>query len=67
MKSSIVNYDTYANAVTDLANLYVGQVVSVEETMRLYRVDDSGVQLELTPLTNGANMSLSGNILTITY
>lgn len=67
MKSSIVNYDTYANAVTDLANLYVGQVVSVEETMRLYRVNDSGVQLELTPLTNGANMSLSGNILTITY
>lgn len=67
MKSSIVNYDTYANAVADLANLYVGQVVSVEETMRLYRVDDSGVQLELKPLTNGANMSLSGNILTITY
>jgi len=67
MKSSIVNYDTYANAVADLANLYVGQVVSVEETMRLYRVDNSGVQLELKPLTNGANMSLSGNILTITY
>jgi hypothetical protein len=67
MKSSIVNYDTYANAVADLANLYVGQMVAVEETMRLYRVDDSGVQLELKPLTNGANMSLSGNILTITY
>lgn len=67
MKSSIVNYDTYANAVADLSNLYVGQMVAVEETMRLYRVDDSGVQLELKPLTNGANMSLSGNILTITY
>ena len=67
MKSNIVEYDTYANAVADIANLYVGQMIAVEETMRLYKVDDSGVQRELKPLTNGANMSLSGNILTITY
>lgn len=64
MKSTIPNYSTYTELETDISNLRVGQLVSCEETMRLYRIDDSNV---ITPITNGANFSLSGTTLTIVY
>lgn len=66
MKHTIPAYDTYANAEADLDNLLGGQVISVDETLRLYRVVDGTVK-SLEPITNGANMSLSGTVLTITY
>lgn len=64
MKSTIPNYGTYSELEADVSNLRVGQIVSCEETLRLYRIDDSNV---ITPLTNGANFSLSGTTLTISY
>ena len=65
MKYTIPLYDTYTEATDDLLNLIVGQVVSIVETNRLYRVQD-GVEKSLVPITDGASYSLVGDTLTIT-
>jgi len=65
MKYTIPLYDTYSEATADLINLIVGQVVSIVETNRLYRVVD-GVEKSLVPITDGAAYSLVGDTLTIT-
>ena len=66
MKHTIQAYSTYQEAEDDLTNLQIGEIVSVDETMRLYRVED-GTEKTLVAITNGANMELSGTVLTITY
>lgn len=66
MKSLIPRYSTYDEAVEDLANLQNDTLVTVDETLRIYRVTD-GVEKTLEPVTNGANFSLSGTTLSITF
>lgn len=63
MDSVIKQYDTYADIVADVSNLGEGQVVSADDTERLYRIVNGAIE----PITNGAHMELSGTTLTITF
>lgn len=66
MKKLIPAYSTYEEAVADLDNLAIGQVVSVDETLRMYRVEDN-VEKELVAITNGANFQYANSYLYITF
>lgn len=60
----IKSYSTLADLTSDLSNLADKQIVSVDDTERLYRIE-SGVPVALT--ANSVDYSVSGDILTITF
>lgn len=60
----IKSYSTLADLTSDLSNLSEKQIVSVDDTERLYRIE-SGAPVALT--ANSVDYSVSGDVLTITF